>query len=76
MEVETIMVNDNHKLVITKAWNETSWMFKVKKFQKLLGLFWSAGWKEDDRIMTDVKFFITLEEARGYANQIKQNFLR
>ena len=73
-EIETIIVDKKHKLVIQKAWNKTAWMYKVKKFE-WFHLFWSAGWREDNSILTDVKYFLTMEEAKKYATSIRDNFL-
>ena len=73
-EIETIKVDRSHKLVIRKAWNQTAWMYKVKKYQWFF-LFWAAGWKEDGGYLTDVKYFETLGEAQRYVSSLRNNFL-
>lgn len=74
-DIETIKVDKKHKLVIKRAWNQTAWMYRVKKYQKLWGLFWAAGWLEDNTYLTRVVFFPTLQDARDQAEMIRRNFL-
>lgn len=74
-DIETIKVDRYHKLVIRKAWNQTAWMYKVKKYQWMFFLFWATGWKEDNVFFANVRFFPTLKEARQHAEQVRKNFL-